>query len=551
MPQPDHKPSLSDSLQNLLPELERRKWNSLTSVASAWSLLQAAVLYLLLSFFTSPLGQEVVQHAGNAAVTLVVGLVALLLAWGLLSSSASTKDNNSAGCGCLGGLAVLYGLYWAAMEVMDTLMTGSMYLVLLAAAAGASWFIFNQTSQLATQAMGSVPKMLLATAVWGGLLLVLSGLIPTFPLPLVITLLIAMGAAALDYQYWGGPAYDQHGDLREKARLAQEEQRRQQQAAREAERQRQRAERRAEHERREAQAAEQRRVQEQQRRKAEQRQREQDHAKAEAQRALQVQRRERLNSLLGSLPAGSRYSFGQKGSLPYLEVTTPMGLLLHIWADEAGVSPNPSAKQLLVHFEKAVARTENMGGAYVLAQDKLAEQIDYWEQIERRSRNIQEPPAPPTEAERLEQQKAEEARLRGIEVEKEYQAQAQAVLTDWKVQTGLLMSRSGDIDLLLTTPDGQQTFAVDIKSHRGIPSLRDGVLHFGNSEKQKVQLQLHTQAAEALAQPVCWQPCAHYAWRKLDGILFVSGNAHQLRAALLGKRKRPVKQRSGIKLTKP
>lgn len=122
-------------------------------------------------------------------------------------------------------------------------------------------------------------------------------------------------------------------------------------------------------------------------------------------------------------------------------------------------------------------------------------------------------------------------RQQGREVESKALAALDRTFSGWSIQKGLLMRYGGDVDALLTRPDGK-VFSVEIKSHRGPPDLKEGVLHFGRDEKAGVQEQLHLQARETNGQAVCWQPRAGYGIKWIDGVLFVGGKAQLLREVL-------------------
>ncbi|GGO29795.1 hypothetical protein [Deinococcus humi] len=122
-------------------------------------------------------------------------------------------------------------------------------------------------------------------------------------------------------------------------------------------------------------------------------------------------------------------------------------------------------------------------------------------------------------------------RQRGHDVEAWALDELESIFATWTVRRGLLMRRGGDVDAVLTRPDGQ-VFSVDVKSHRGTPSLKAGVLYLGQSEKGGVQSQLHLQAQETGGQAVCWQPEAQYGTLLLGGLLFIGGPASLLQHAL-------------------
>ncbi len=122
-------------------------------------------------------------------------------------------------------------------------------------------------------------------------------------------------------------------------------------------------------------------------------------------------------------------------------------------------------------------------------------------------------------------------RQRGRDVEVWALDALEGVFAGWTVRRSLLMRRGGDVDAVLTRPDGQ-VFRADVKSHRGMPSLKAGVLYLGQSEKGSVQIQLHLQAQETGGQAVCWQPEAQYGTLWLGGLLFVGGSASLLQHTL-------------------
>ncbi|MFC6592133.1 hypothetical protein ACFP81_09055 [Deinococcus lacus] len=484
-----------------------------------------------LDLFQTDLGQGVLAGAGATAVQLTLLAVVLLFAWGLFSAETSGKQSEQSGCGCLMGLAVVWGVLWWLGQTWYALVTGAGNLVLLAVFAACAWYVLRQSFQLAAERMGETRQALAASGVWALVLWLLHLLMPGFPVPLLAAALVAAGAVALDYQYVGGPRYDQYGNLREQARREREERAQQAAAEREAEQQRRVAEAEQQRLRQEQAAAEQRRAQEAARRQQEAQRQQREREEQERREAAQRRQQERLESLVPFLPTGSQSRIQARGPLLYLDVSTPLGLRQQIWADEAGLG-EAGVTQVLVHFEKAVQRVEFLGGVYVMAPQNLAHQLDFWEQAEARKRRDIEPPKSPEPSDERGRREAIEL---GLRVEKEAQAAAIEAFQDWKVLTGVLMPRGGDIDLLLTRPDGQ-AFAVDIKAHAGRPSLVDGVLHFAGDEKAAVQRQLHIQAEEAVAQPVCWQPRSAYAPIELDGILFVAGEVKFLQMALSKRR---------------
>ena len=152
------------------------------------------------------------------------------------------------------------------------------------------------------------------------------------------------------------------------------------------------------------------------------------------------------------------------------------------------------------------------GGEVVLpgGLPQLVEQVEFWDEAASSER---------------------QARERGIQVEAQALAQLASAFPGWRIRTGLLMRSGGDVDALLTRPDGQ-VYCIDVKSHRGPPELQGGVLYFGRDAKDGVQQQLHLQARETGGQSVCWQPEAEYGVRQLDGMTFVGGGVKLLQQTL-------------------
>lgn len=93
----------------------------------------------------------------------------------------------------------------------------------------------------------------------------------------------------------------------------------------------------------------------------------------------------------------------------------------------------------------------------------------------------------------------------------------------WMVRLKVVMLTSNeDIDALVTGPDDQR-WNVDIKSHRGPPSLRDGVLHLASDPMDRILEQLKRQSREAFSRPLVWQPQATHTRQYIDGVTFISG----------------------------
>lgn len=153
----------------------------------------------------------------------------------------------------------------------------------------------------------------------------------------------------------------------------------------------------------------------------------------------------------------------------------------------------PSAGQALV--QKGAVQ---LGGDAAV----VAEQLAYWDEVVGRDRA---------------------RRQAGVDAEREaVEALQRTAPPDWRVQAGLLMTGGGDIDALLTGPAGER-WVVEVKSHRGAPSLRSGTLYFGSDEKNDVMAQVQRQAREADAQPIIWQPLANHVVVRLDRVFFVAG----------------------------
>ncbi|WP_102126492.1 hypothetical protein [Deinococcus planocerae] len=205
---------------------------------------------------------------------------------------------------------------------------------------------------------------------------------------------------------------------------------------------------------------------------------------------------------------------------------SPQGATYHLYPLAPGqtVTPGqwvsmPEQLQAARHEDARVLHVGQGGGAPLMQEDEvvfsgglpqLAEQVAFWDEA-------------------LAGENA--ARQRGRQVEAQALGQLDGVFAGWRIRKGLMMRTGGDVDALLTRPDGQ-LFSVDVKSHRGEPSLHDGVLYLGRDEKAGVQKQLHHQARETGGRPVCWQPEAQYGVRGLDGLLFVGGDARLLRQTL-------------------
>jgi len=205
-----------------------------------------------------------------------------------------------------------------------------------------------------------------------------------------------------------------------------------------------------------------------------------------------------------------------------VQMTCPTGSRYHIYE----VSPQDQDERL-ARQRTSLARRENakllyfdhQGGPAVIHGQEiwirtgpsgLAEQIQFWESSVAHQQAV---------------------RQRGVDLEVQVLGQLDATFPGWRIQKGLLMRHGGDVDALLTRPDGK-VFSVDVKSHRGTPALMQGVLHFGRAEKGDVQRQLQLQAQSTGGQGVCWQPEAGYGTVWLDGLLFIGGDVLQLREEL-------------------
>jgi hypothetical protein len=213
-----------------------------------------------------------------------------------------------------------------------------------------------------------------------------------------------------------------------------------------------------------------------------------------------------------------------------VQLTAPTGTIYHIYGlgpqDIVVGSDAGSARQRANQARSQQATTiylDQQGGPAVVQGYEvwirtgpagLAEQVVFWE------------------APRAQEQAA---RQRGVEVEAQALGHLKTAFSGWRIQMGLLMRHGGDVDALLTRPDGR-VISVDVKSHRGTPNLVDGVLYLSRTEKSGVQRQLHLQAQETGGQGVCWQPEANYGVMELDGLLFVGGDVWQLREALTSVR---------------
>lgn len=227
-----------------------------------------------------------------------------------------------------------------------------------------------------------------------------------------------------------------------------------------------------------------------------------------------------LNPLLGQ---DYNYSGLPTGGV---RLGSPQGATYHLYAlaPQQTVTPSnwvstPPQLRLAREEDAQILHVGQGGGAPFIQDDEvvfygglpqLAEQVGFWD-------------------ESLAGENA--ARERGRRVETEALGQLDAVFRGWRIRKGLLMRSGGDVDALLTRPDGQ-LYCVDVKSHRGEPSLQEGVLSLGRDEKAGVQKQLHHQARETGGRPVCWQPEAQYGVRGLDGLLFVGGDVRLLRRTL-------------------
>lgn len=233
-----------------------------------------------------------------------------------------------------------------------------------------------------------------------------------------------------------------------------------------------------------------------------------------------------LETLSPSLGQGYTFQPLTTHSSQGSRIITPAGVMYHVYplAEDASVTPGewvstPEQRQLAGQEEATLLLVNRQGGP-PLAQghevvlfgglSQLGEQVAFWE-----------------EARHLE----DAARERGREVEAQALTALETAFPGWGVRRNLLMRRGGDVDAVLTRPDGT-VFSVDVKSHRGAPTLHGGVLHFGRDEKGEVQAQLHLQARETGGQAVCWQPDASYGVRDLDGLRFVGGTVSELQQAL-------------------
>lgn len=153
----------------------------------------------------------------------------------------------------------------------------------------------------------------------------------------------------------------------------------------------------------------------------------------------------------------------------------------------------PSAGQALVQLGGV-----QLGGDVAA----VAEQLVYWDDVVGRDRA---------------------RRQAGVDAERQaVEALQRTAPPGWRVQAGLLMTGGGDIDALLTGPDGAR-WVVEVKSHRGAPSLIGGTLHFGQDEKGDVWTQVRRQAREADARPIVWQPLADHAPWNREGVTFLAG----------------------------
>ncbi|WP_420594332.1 hypothetical protein [Deinococcus sp.] len=199
-----------------------------------------------------------------------------------------------------------------------------------------------------------------------------------------------------------------------------------------------------------------------------------------------------------------------------VRLTCPSGTRYHVYAlafesDTASVRDAARQQATLARSEGVtILRLDHRGGAALIQGQEiilhtgasgLAEQVEFWEQATLKEQAI---------------------RQRGLDVEARALDELDRALPTWQVRRGLLMRRGGDVDAVLTRPDGL-VFCLDVKSHRGTPHLVDGVLHLGRTEKGAVLRQLRLQAQETGGLSVCWQPEADYGDVLLEGVMFVGG----------------------------
>lgn len=216
-------------------------------------------------------------------------------------------------------------------------------------------------------------------------------------------------------------------------------------------------------------------------------------------------------SLVQALPDEWRFASSDAATLTLVAPHTRHVLLMHF-------SPDPPKARRTALCEELGAREHTWWPASeeesVAAGDRphfqggagfVAKQLLYWEEVAAR------------EAAR---------RRRGVDVEREaVRALQTSAPSGWTVRIGLLLSaKRGDIDALLTGPGGERV-VVEVKSHRGLPQMRENLLYFGSDEKGEVFDQVRCQAREADALPIVWQPLASYKTRRLSGVTFVSGNS--------------------------
>ena len=207
-------------------------------------------------------------------------------------------------------------------------------------------------------------------------------------------------------------------------------------------------------------------------------------------RALEAQRRMQAyrTHLDPLLDAGHSYGLLDTGGI---RLTTPSREVYHLYPLDPGVTVS-RGQAVASQTQRQAAKQEGAsllfigdgGGAPVAGKDEvvlpggltqLAEQVQFWDE---------------RAAATLRAQEAEQrARERGVEVEVQALAQLAGAFPGWRVRTGLLMRSGGDVDALLTRPDGR-TYCVDVKSHRGPATLQDDVLHFGRDARNDVRRQL-------------------------------------------------------------
>lgn len=244
-----------------------------------------------------------------------------------------------------------------------------------------------------------------------------------------------------------------------------------------------------------------------------------------AAQALQAAQQEASQTLADSLAPHLGQGYTLTPLVPAgVRLTCPSGTLYHVYAllPQDTVSPQRPAVQQgqLARSERAtLLRLDDGGGAAEIhGQDVvlhtgphgLAEQVSFWERAAQHEQAV---------------------RQRGRDVETQAVQHLAGVFPGWLIRLGVLMRRGGDVDAVLTRPDGR-VFSVDVKSHRGTPELVDSVSYLGRSEKGAVQRQLQLQAQETGGQAVCWQPEAGYGVLRLDTLLFVGGDGLVLREAL-------------------